>query len=425
MNRTIYTLIYYLALPLILLRMWWRSFTDSRYRQRWRERLGFYPVDTFDKSKPVIVFHAVSVGELHAAVPLIYACQQALPEWTFTLTTTTVTGSARVKALFGDSVQHCYMPYDAPGSIKRFLCAVNPKVLVILETELWPNLFFYSRHYNCKLLLLNARLSHKSFLNYQKYISLTSSMLRSLGVVAAQFEPDAENFRKLGLPEGVLHITGTMKFDQEVDQEQSIAGVAMKQELQRPILVAGSTREGEEEKVLTAFKILLKSLPGLLLILVPRHPNRFKEVGKLLSNQGYKFVQRSSGGAITADKQILLGDSLGEMQFYYASADVAFVGGSLVDTGCQNIIEPAVFGLPIITGPSLFNFQAVSELFLASGAMQVVADEKELAEKTQVLLQNKALRQNMADAASATLKQNRGATEKQKQLILQAIHSDQ
>ena len=405
--------------------MWWRSLKDSRYRQRWFERLAFYPKEKFSLNKPVIVFHAVSVGELHAAVPLIRACRVLLPEWTFTLTTTTVTGSARVKAIFGDSVQHCYMPYDTPGSIKRFLKKVNPRILVILETELWPNLLFYSEQQDCRLLLLNARLSEKSFLNYRKHAKLTLNMLSSFDSVAAQFEQDAEHFRQIGLPEEALHVTGTMKFDQEINQEQYQAGGAMKQELQRPIFVAGSTREGEEEKVLLAFKALLKTLPELLLILVPRHPDRFDEVAKLLNRLDYSYVLRSGGERVSSDKQILLGDSLGEMQFYYASADVAFVGGSLVDTGCQNIIEPAALGLPVVTGPSLFNFQAVSELMLESGAMLVVADANELAEKVLLLLQDKVLRQSMADAASATVKSNRGAIEKQKQLILQAIHLDQ
>ena len=425
MNRYIYTLIYYLALPLIFLRMWWRSLKDSRYRQRGLERLAFYPANSFDNSKPVILFHAVSVGELHAAAPLIRACQQSLPEWTFTITTTTVTGSARVIEIFGDSVQHCYMPYDSPGSVKRFLNALRPQMLVIMETELWPNLLFYSQQNKCKLLLLNARLSKKSFLNYQKYSGLTSAMLKSFNVVAAQFKQDAEYFRLLNLPDKVLHITGTMKFDQGINQDQFEAGLSLKQELQRPILVAGSTREGEEVKVLAAFKELLKTLPGMLLILVPRHPDRFKEVAKLLNSHGYDFVLRSNEQNISIDKQILLGDSLGEMQFYYASADVAFVGGSLVGTGCQNIIEPAVLGRPIITGPSLFNFQAVSEIFLESGAMQIAANEKELAEKVLLMFQDEDLRKSMGDAAGATVAQNRGATEKQKQLILQAIHSDQ
>lgn len=405
--------------------MWWRSLKDSRYRQRWLERLAFYPNNSFDHSKPVIVFHTVSVGELHAATLLIRACQVSLPEWTFTVTTTTVTGSARVKEIFGESVQHCFMPYDTPGAVKRFLCAVKPKLLLIMETELWPNLLFYSQEHNCKLLLLNARLSKKSFLNYQKYASLTATMLGSFDVVAAQFEQDAEYFRKLGLPTKKLQISGTMKFDQEIDQEQLKSGLAMKEGLQRPILVAGSTREEEEKKVLEAFQALLKALPELLLILVPRHPDRFAEVAELLNVHGYGFVRRSSGEEVSSDKQILLGDSLGEMQFYYASADLAFVGGSLVDMGCQNIIEPAVLGVPVLTGPSLFNFQAVSDLLLDSGAMQVVADQRDLAEKALLLFKNDMQRQLMARAARTIVAKNCGATEKQQQLILQAIHSDQ
>lgn len=405
--------------------MWWRSLKDSRYRQRWLERLAYYPNKKFEHKKPVIVFHAVSVGELHAAVPLIRACQELLEGWTFTLTSTTVTGSSRVQEIFGDSVQHCYMPYDTPGSIKRFISALQPRVIVILETELWPNLLFYSAQQHVKLLLLNARLSEKSFLNYQKHSKLTASMLENFQFVAAQFNQDAEHFRQLGLSEKALYVTGTMKFDQEVDQEQLQSGLAMKHELQRPVLVAGSTREGEEEKVLQAFENLLTNLPDLLLILVPRHPDRFEEVAGLLNRQGFNFARRSSRKSLSSDTQILLGDSLGEMQFYYACADVAFVGGSLVDTGCQNIIEPAALGLPVVTGPSLFNFQAVSELLLDAGAMLVVADVNDLANQVQVLMQDKVKRRHMAEAASATVKSNRGATENQKQLILQAIHSNQ
>lgn len=405
--------------------MWWRSFKDKRYRQRWLERLAYYPDVSFNNEQPGIVFHAVSVGELHAAVPLIRACQLALPDWNFTLTTTTVTGSARVKEIFGDSVQHCYLPYDFPGAVQRFLRAVEPRLLVIMETELWPNLLFYSRQFNCKLLLLNARLSEKSFLNYKKYPLLTSDMLACFDVVAAQFEQDAEHFRQLGSPEKTLHVCGTMKFDQEIDQEQLQAGLEMKRALQRPVLIAGSTRAGEEIKVLNAFRTLLKSIPDLLLVLVPRHPDRFSEVAELLKNQGFNIVRRSSEENISGDNQVLLGDSLGEMQFYYAGADIAFVGGSLVNTGCQNIIEPAALGLPVVTGPSLFNFQTVSEFLLAAGAMQIVADEEELARKALELIQNKEQCKKMGEAARAAILKNRGATERQKQLILQATRSDQ
>lgn len=421
-NRTFYTLLTYLLLPLIFIRLWWRSLQDARYRQRWSERLAYYPQNTFDTSKPGIVFHTVSVGELHAAVPLICACQEKLPDWTFTITTTTVTGSARVKDIFGASVQHCYIPYDLPGAIRRFIQALRPQVLIIMETELWPNLLHYCELDNIKLLLLNARLSEKSFLRYQKYPRMSQQMLESFNVVAAQFEQDANNFRSLGLAEMALHISGTMKFDQQINQQQSEAGLAIKQKLQRPVLVAGSTRAGEEEKVLQAFRKILEQIPEALLILVPRHPDRFAAVGSLVSSKGFSLVRHSSGEAISSDTQIFLGDSMGEMQFYYACADIAFVGGSLVDTGCQNIIEPAVMGVPVITGPSLYNFQAVSELLLKSGAMLVVADAAELAEISLKLFADAAQRQIMSDAASATVAEHRGATDRQQQLILRAIH---
>ncbi len=424
-NLTFYTLIYYLALPFIFFRMWLRSFKDVRYRQRWSERLGFYDGFEFNMKNPGLVFHAVSVGELHAAVPLIRACQLALPAWTFTITTTTVTGSARVTEIFGDSVQHCYLPYDTPSAVKRFFRAINPQALVILETELWPNLLLAALQANCKLLLLNARLSQKSFLKYQKHASLAANMLSAFDVVAAQFQHDAEHFSQLGLPESKLQVCGTMKFDQELDEEQIQSGKALKAKLSRPVLVAGSTREGEEEKVLVAFRQMQVSIPDLLLILVPRHPDRFKEVANLLNTQGQQFAQLSNKEDITPATKVLLGDSLGEMQFYYASADVAFVGGSLVDTGCQNIIEPAALRLPILTGPSLFNFQAVSELLINAGAMQTVANENELATTAVKLFQDQEQCRQMGSAASATVTQHRGATEKQQQLILQAIHSGQ
>ncbi len=421
-NRASYTLLTYLLLPLIFVRLWWRSLKDARYRQRWSERMAYYPRNAFDTSKAGIVFHTVSVGELHAAVPLIRACQENLPDWTFTITTTTVTGSARLKDIFGESVQHCYIPYDLPGAVQRFLQAVKPQALIIMETELWPNLLHYCVLDNIKLLLLNARLSEKSFLRYQKYPRMSREMLESFNVVAAQFEQDANNFRRLGLPASALHISGTMKFDQQINQQQSEAGLALKQSLRRPVLVAGSTRAGEEEKVLQAFRQIIKQLPEALLILVPRHPERIAAVSGLLTNKGFSFVKRSSGASITGDKQILLGDSMGEMQFYYACADIAFVGGSLVDTGCQNIIEPAVLGVPVITGPSLFNFQAVSEILLNRGAMIVVTNEVGLAQTSLELFANAAQHQTMSDAARATVAEYAGATERQKQLILRAIH---
>ncbi len=424
-NRSLYTLLFYLALPIIFLRLWRRSFKDIRYRQRWRERLAYYSAGSLDTSPNSIVFHAVSVGELHAVVPLIKACQEKLPDWVFTITTTTVTGSARVKEIFGDSVQHCYIPQDFPGAVKRFLKVLNPRMLIIMETELWPNLLHYSKRAGCKVMLLNARLSEKSFSNYLKYPALTKSMLLDITCVAAQFEQDGEHFKRLGLPESSLQVCGTVKFDQVLDQTQEKAGHELRKQLGRPILVAGSTRQGEEEKVLVSFKSLLKTLPNLLLILVPRHPERFNEIKDLISSQALQFVTRSSAANIGSDKQVLLGDSMGEMQFYYACGDLAFVGGSLVDTGCQNIIEPAALGSPIVTGPSLYNFKAVSEILLKAGAMLVAKDEEQLTEIVLNILIDEPLRQKMSVAAQTTVAENSGVSSAQLDLILKAIHSGQ
>lgn len=425
MNRTVYTLLYTLALPLMFLRLCWRSFKDTRYRQRWSERLAYYPTSRFAKNKPNIVFHVVSVGEFHAAIPLIRACMMQNPDWMVTVTTMTVTGSARVREVFADSVQHCYLPYDTPSAVKRFLKALQPRVLVLMETELWPNLIHYAHRQDCRLLLLNARLSEQSFRRYQKHAALSRSMLENLDTVAAQFKKDADRFERLGLSPHKLEVAGTMKFDQAADAEQLKAGQAFRQDLARPVLVAGSTREGEEIKVLSAFKQVQEQIPELLLVLVPRHPERIGEVSRLLREQEMTFVLRSSRQMPRAKTQVLLGDSMGEMPFYYACADVVFVGGSLVATGGQNIIEPALLGRPVVYGPSSYNFESVTELLKSAGGLQQVADEAELAQVVLQLLQNTQSRMSMVAAAQQVVAQEAGASQRQLALIQQAMHSDQ
>lgn len=425
MNRSIYTLLYTLVLPLIFIRLWWRSLKDSRYRQRWRERLALYPPDCFDTSKPVLVFHVVSVGEFHAAIPLIRACIQQNPHWTITVTSTTITGSARVQEVFADSVQHCYLPCDTPGAVRRFIRALQPRVLVLMETELWPNLIHYCHQHGCRILLLNARLSAKSFERYLKHAALTQSMLLQLDRVAAQFEQDAHYFRQLGLPDLAVEVAGTMKFDQPLEPEQVKAAEVFRLNLKRPVFVAGSTREGEESAVLEAFRLIQQAIPEVLLILVPRHPDRIAEVKTLLKEQGWKFVQRSTKQEVSEQTSILLGDSMGEMQFYYACAEVAFVGGSLVNTGGQNMIEATLVGVPVITGPSCFNFQAVSELLQSAGALIQVRDARELAEAVQGLLRDRERRSVMAEAGRKVLLAQAGASARQLALIQQAIHSSQ
>lgn len=415
MNRVIYSLLFYLAIPIIFLRLFWRSLSSPVYRKRWRERLGFYAADQrFPIKNSCIIFHAVSVGEVHAAKPLIDSLQQDHPNCSIVITTSTATGSERVTEIYGDSVFHIYLPYDLPGAVQRFLRVTKPDLLVIMETELWPNLIYYCGKADIKILLANARLSEKSFKSYSKIGGLTKSMLAGIDIVAAQAQADGEYFLKLGLVEEKLQITGNMKFDIQIPEEIILAGKDLRQTLgiERPVWIAASTRDGEDEKVLTAFKLVLHAFPDTLLLLVPRHPQRFNTAFDLCRSSGLNVARRSDGTANTKDIQIFLGDSMGEMLLYYSASDMAFVGGSLVDTGCQNILEPAALGLPVITGPSLYNFQAVSEILIQAGAMKVIANEKQLAATVISLLQNQEEYQAMSAAAAVTVRHNRGATEK-------------
>ena len=430
MNWFIYSLLFYLATPLIILRLLLRSLRSPAYLKRWSERFAFYSSSTGFK-KADIIFHAVSVGEVHAAEPLINRLLDNNPELSVLVTTSTPTGSARVMALLKDKVAHVYLPYDLPGAIKRFLNIFDPGLVVIMETELWPNLIHACSQRGVRLLLANARLSEKSLHNYQRIPHLLRTMLGQLDRVTAQSPNDRERLLSLGLAEEKITVAGSMKYDMTINTEQVARALGDKISLHgRPVLIAASTRilarEMEEEKVLQAFRSLLGSHPDLLLILVPRHPERFDEVFELATRQGFSCARRSRESVADASHQVLLGDTMGEMQYYFSLADVAFVGGSLVPTGCQNIIEPAALGLPVITGPSLFNFQAVSEQLLQAGGMICIADAQELAEAVNALLAGEEKAATMKSAALAVVEKNQGASDRNlneisELLLLQAL----
>lgn len=430
MNRFLYSIVFYLATPLLILRLLWRSIRSPAYLQRWSERFAFYSSSGSSSSRQEtpVVFHAVSVGEVHAAVPLIRQLQGLNPDLTILVTTSTPTGSGRVTELLGDKVRHVYLPYDTPGAIKRFLDYFCPKVFVIMETELWPNLIHHCHTRDIKVVLANARLSGKSFSNYKKIPGLARTMLQELTRVTVQSPHDSERLLALGLSPEKVNVTGSMKFDMACD-EQQIQGA--KQDRQtfasRPVLVAASTRTAdgvvEDEKVLAAFRILLEAYPDLLLVLVPRHPERFTRVFELAVEKGFNVARRSTDSSPAQEHQVYLGDTMGEMQYYLALADIVFVGGSLVPTGCQNIIEPAALGLPVITGPSLFNFQAVSELLLAAQAMQVIQNEQELAGAVSDLLANKEVQEAMGKAAREVVQVNQGATQKNLAIINELLEA--
>lgn len=421
-SRPVYTLLFYCALPLIFLRLLWRARRNPAYRQRWRERLGWYEGALIPHSGKTVVFHAVSVGETHAAQPLIERLLATRPDLRVVVTCTTPTGSTRVRELFGARVEHVYLPYDLPGAVQRFLTRYTPSLIVLLETELWPNLLHACGQSRCKVVLANARLSARSAARYARHPALTRAMLGALDTVVAQAAADGQRFVSLGLAGNRLLINGSLKFDMTVDQQKVHAARALKTRWRgRPVWIAASTREGEDAKVLRAMTLVMQKLPSVLLVLVPRHPERFTLATTLAADAGYTVQRYSSGGELGSETQVLVGDTMGDMHFYYALADVAFVGGSLVDTGCQNLIEPAALGLPVLSGPSLYNFQAVSDLLREQQGMRVVPDESGLARELVSLLQQPQEARVMGERARQVVSGNQGATERLSALILERL----
>lgn len=407
--QIIYTLLLYLIQPFVWLKLLWRSRKAPAYRQRWLERYGFCK----NKVKPNgILVHAVSVGETIAAIPLIKALQQKYPQLPITVTTMTPTGSERVKSLLKDSVSHVYLPYDLPGAIKRFLKTTKPKIVIIMETELWPNLISQCYKQKIPLIIANARLSERSAARYGKLGKAVKQLFSKISMVAAQNQQDGERFVSLGLPADHLAITGSIKFDINLsnEQRQNINQLKQQWQLKRPVLIAASTHSGEDEIILTAFKKLLLKHANLLLILVPRHPERFKTVEKLISDNGFNYLKRSTNPIPTEQTQIVLGDTMGELVELYAMADIAFVGGSLVKQGGHNPLEPALHHIAIITGEYFFNFQVICEqLIEAQGMIVCTNSADDLYSTIDRLLNDNSRRVQLGENAYLVLKQNQGA----------------
>lgn len=424
MNRYLYSLLFYLVMPLALLRLLVRALKSPAYRRRWRERFG-YPQGIPSIAPGTLIWvHAVSVGETLAAVPLVNYLLRTYPHRRVLVTTMTPTGSDRVRQQFGDRVLHCYLPYDLPGAMRRFVRLLRPAALVIMETELWPNLLHFARQQGVKTLLVNGRLSIRSARGYGRLPALTRSTLANLDVIAAQGQADADRFVALGANPERVHVTGSLKFDMDLPQPGSHPLPEVFRRIQgqeRPVLVAASTRAGEEEKVLSAFARCVERKPELLLVLVPRHPERFNEVARLCADRGLRVVRRSSGEPVEPQTQVFLGDSMGEMWLYYGLADIAFVGGSLVDTGCHNVLEPAALGIPVLAGPSRFNFQVICDLLQQAGALVGVASEEDLAQQVLQLLDNGAWRRAMGAAGKYIVESNRGSLQRVSSLIDQQL----
>jgi 3-deoxy-D-manno-octulosonic-acid transferase len=422
-NRFTYNLLFTLILPLIVLRLLWRSLRAPAYARRWAERFGFVTLNPAQKAQrgQWLWVHAVSVGESIAAAPLIRKLRSEHPGIPIVVTTMTPTGSERVRDMFGDDVCHVYAPYDHPWAVQNFLSRFQPRLLVIMETELWPNIIHYTRKGGGRVIVANARLSEKSARGYEKFPALGMPMLQQIDCIAAQARNDAERFVRLGVSAQQLQITGSIKFEIELPDTLAEKQRALQALIEgdRPVLIAASTREGEEEKVLDAYLQCLREVPELLLLLVPRHPERFKTVAKLCADKGLTVVKRSDGEIVTPLCNVFLGDSMGEMLTYFSVADIAFVGGSLVNTGCHNVLEPAAMALPVFVGPSQFNFQTICEQLEEAGALRTVADAKALATAVVEASLDTALRERMGHAGRALVAENRGALGRTYALVLQ------
>ncbi len=416
MPRLLYTVLLMIALPFVPLKLWWRGRKQPAYRQHWRERFGSYRQKP---AAPVIWLHCVSVGETQAAAPLVKALQTHYPQHQIVLTHTTPTGRATSEQLFGDSVQRVYLPYDVPFAVRRFLKHFQPRIGLLMETELWFNLIAMSKQQQIPLLLLNARLSEKSANGYAKLGKLVRNGLRDLNGIAAQSEADAMRLTALGAQH--ITVTGNLKFDVTPPADSQQKGAALRRLLgdaTRPIFLAASTRAGEEALILEAVKEI-----DCLTVIVPRHPQRFDEVAALLTQQEIAFARRTSlTKAIGSKVDVILGDTMGELFTYYAACDFTFVGGSLLKLGGQNLIEPAAMGKPILIGAHTFNFAEASAQAVAQGAANRVQDVETLRQQIQVLSADKSKRESMHKAALQFSQSSQGATDKMVAMIQSQLH---
>ncbi len=420
--RLLYSAFFYCLIPLLLLRMLLRSRKAPAYRDRLAERFAVFDDEELYDGKPVIWVHAVSVGETLAAAPLIESLLQRFADHRLVVTTTTPTGSERVHSLFGKRVFHVYAPWDLPGATRRFLNSVQPRLLLLMETELWPNMIAQTAATGCAIVLANARMSQRSASGYARVAALTRPMLAKLAAVASQSQDDADRLVALGLPESRVEVTGSIKFDLEIDNRlRELAGELRQACGNRPVIVVASTHPGEDEQALEAFAKVRVDHPETLLVLVPRHPERFDSVYKLCREAGFSVVRRSSGADPDAETDIFLGDTMGELLLILGMADVAVVGGSLVEHGGHNVLEPAAWGAPVVTGPHMFNFAEISAKLVAAGAMIQLESPSQLADCLNGLLGDPARCRRMGEAALAELDANRGAQDRVLEIVAREL----
>jgi 3-deoxy-D-manno-octulosonic-acid transferase len=406
--RLLYTLAMYLVTPLIMLRLFARGVRYGDYHRRWRERFGFFHAPGFRGSLWV---HAVSVGEVSAAEPLVKALRRDYPNAPLVLTTVTPTGSERVRQLFGDSVFHVYLPYDLPFAVSQFLRRVRPRLAIIVETEIWPNLYFACHKRGIPMMIVNARLSERSLRGYKPLYGLVRSALRCVRQISAQSRTDAARYRLLGAEPSQIVVSGNLKFDMPVPDGAVAEGAKLRGQwgARRPVWIAASTHEGEEMAVLEAHLEVLKRLPDALLLIAPRHPERFKAVEHSVHSLGFALATRSVDRVPAAAHQVFVIDSMGELMPFYAAADLAFVGGSLVPIGGHNVLEPASLAKPVLVGPHTFNFEEITLTLIREGGAVRVADQRQLGRDALELLRDAARRGRMGEAAREVFDSERGA----------------
>ncbi len=417
--RFFYSLLWWLAMPIVLARLWWRGRKEPGYRRHIGERLSIYRAPLLE-ARPRIWLHAVSVGETRAAEPLVHALLSAYPDHDILLTHMTATGRDTGAALFGElapRVTQCFLPYDTGTMMSRFLRHFSPRICILMETEIWPNLIAQCKAHGVPVALVNARMSARSLSRAKIAASLMSDAAGNIACVAAQTHADSERLHLYGAKH--VHVTGSVKFD--VTPPDTVASFT--QFLRgcigaRPVLLCASTREGEEVLLLDALASL--SIPDVLVIIVPRHPQRFDDVVQLITERGLSMARRSTlkpDATLPENVRVLLGDSMGEMFGYYAAADIAFIGGSLLPLGGQNLIEACAVGTPVLIGPHTFNFGAVTEDAVMAGAAIVVQTATETMQQASRLLSDAGLRAQMRVSALAFAQEQRGGTDRTMALL--------
>lgn len=414
--RFLYTLAMYLVTPIIVLRLLARGVRYRDYHRRWRERFGFFDMPGVNGSLWV---HAVSVGEVNAAEPLIKALRKDYPHAPLVVTTVTPTGSERVRQLFGDSVFHVYLPYDLPFAVTRFLRRVRPRLAVIVETEIWPNLYFACRKRGIPMMIANARLSERSLRGYKPMGSLVAQALGCVRQIAAQSQTDAARYRELGADPDKIVVTGNLKFDMPVPYDAEVKGAELRQQWGplRPVWIAGSTHEGEELPVLEAHLEVLTRWPDALLLIAPRHPERFKLVENSARSLGFMVGTRSTDRVPSAAHQVFVIDAMGELMPFYAASDLAFVGGSLAPIGGHNVLEPAALSTPVLVGPHTFNFEEITLTLIREGGALRVNSAEELGAQVLMLLRDGPRRDRMGMVARIVFDSERGAVKRVMRMI--------